>query len=61
METGLVPERLIDPKCGPEAINTAIFMIVEFKQIFYLMSYRCFPWPVDPTKIDDDVFNKNKI
>jgi hypothetical protein len=31
METGLVPERLIDPKCGPEAINTSIFLIVEFK------------------------------
>jgi hypothetical protein len=31
METGLVPERLIDPKCGLEAINTSIFLIVEFK------------------------------
>ena len=32
--------------------NTSIFFLVEFEDSYYVMNYRCFPWPVDHKLID---------
>lgn len=59
MDTGLIPEKYLDPHCEKFAINTSIFFLVEHKQIYYLMYYRCFPLPIDPKNVND--INKEKF
>jgi len=46
VESGLMPERNLEPASGKLAINTSIFMLVELKDIYYLMNYRLFPFPI---------------
>lgn len=50
METGLNPDEQLDP--DGLNVNTSIYFLVSLNNCYYLMCYRCFPWPVDKSLID---------
>jgi hypothetical protein len=53
VDSGLLPERNFDPVSGKLAINTSIFMLVELDNIYYMMNYRTFPFPIDQKHVDE--------
>lgn len=47
VDTGMVPETFLNPASQEQAINISIYFLVELDSTFYLMNYRCFPWPMN--------------
>jgi len=52
IKVGLNPEMHLNPTEEGVTANTSIFFLVEFEDSYYVMNYRCFPWPVDHKLID---------
>lgn len=47
VDTGMYPEYLFDIYDDDESINISVYFLVQYDNVFYLMNYRCFPWPIN--------------